>query len=132
MLAEALSEITFYNWCGAVYESYVGIYYEGIVGVFLFKIQPLRDGVDEWVWVVVGDLPPLYITCEDCPNAACALDGYIGAMQEWVEAAEKGAPVEKLAPVNVPANPENANKLKSRLLMLDEKILSFYQDDLGE
>mgnify|MGYP001551340044 CR=1 FL=1 len=110
----------------------MGIYYVGIVGGFLFKIQPLRQHVDEWVWVLVGDLPPAYITCEECPNAACALDGYIGAMQEWIEAAEAGKSVEDLIPVNVPATFENAQNLKSRLLMLDERILSLYQDDLDE
>ena len=83
-----------------------------------------------WIWVVVGDLPPIYITSEDSPNAACALDSYIGAMQEWVEAAENGLPVDDLVSVNVPATKENAAALKSRLSMLDERILSEYEEDL--
>ncbi|MFV2056788.1 MAG: hypothetical protein ACC707_09990 [Thiohalomonadales bacterium] len=130
MLIEAKDEISFYNWCLNIVESYVGIFYANIVGVFLFRINPSVDDVDEWVWVIVGDLPPIYITAEESPNAACALDSYIGAMEEWIEAAEKGESVSELIPVNVLANEENANSLKIRLTMLSERILSQYKEDL--
>ncbi|EGR0711318.1 TPA: hypothetical protein LMR99_004141 [Vibrio alginolyticus] len=130
MLSEAHSELNFYNWCSEILESYVGIFVGGVVGVFLFKIKPGSPDVDEWLWVIVGDLPPIYLTCDDSPNAACALDSYIGTMQEWVEAAECGDSVADLVPVNVPATPENASKLKSRLAMLDERVLNLYEEDL--
>ena len=130
MLNEAKSELQFYNWCLEILESYVGIFYAGVVGVFLFKIIRSSDVVDEWHWVVVGDLPPIHITCRDSPNAACALDAYIGEMQEWVKAAENNKSVAELVPVSVPATPENAIRLKSQLTMLDERVLSEYAEDL--
>ncbi len=131
ILIEAKSELNFYDWCSEILESYIGMFYAGVVGVFLFKIKPTSDEVDEWFWVIVGDLPPLYLTCDDSPNAACALDSYIGAMQEWVEAAENGHSVSDLVPVNVPATIDNARVLKTRLTMLDEKVLNQYQEDLN-
>ncbi len=130
MLEEAINEISFYDWCLDIVESYVGIFYPGIVGVFLFKIVRVNETVDEWLWVVVGDLPPIYIDLNESPNAACALDSYIGAMEEWVEAVERGDSVSKLVPVNVPATRENAKKLKVKLTLLDEMILSKYKEDL--
>ena len=130
MLVEAKNEISFYDWCLNIIESYVGIFFTGIVGVFLFKIKSSRDDIDKWVWVIVGDLPSIYITAEESPNAACALDSYIGAMEEWVEAAEKGESVANLVPVNVSATKENARNLKVRLTMLDEMVLSEYKEDL--
>lgn len=130
MLTEARNEISFYDWCLQIVESFVGIYYAGIVGVFLFRIEPSKDEIDEWVWVVVGDVPPTYITVDGSPNAACALDSYIGAMEAWIEAAEKGESVAELVPVNVSATKENAKNLKIRLKLIDENILSEYQDDL--
>jgi hypothetical protein len=127
---EARAFLEYYTWCKEIVSEYVGMMYPGIVGVLLFKIVPARAEVDEWVWVIVGDLPPAYITCEESPNPATALDAYIGAMSEWVEAAETGSPVEKLIPVNVPPTRDNAERLRSRLRFLDEKILSGYKDDL--
>lgn len=122
-LEEARRYLLFYNWCGSIKEEYVGFYSAGIVGIFLFRIDPLRPDVDEWIWVIVGDLPPAYLTGEDCPSPAAALDGYIGAMEVWVEAAFLGKSVADLIPVNVPANPNNAELLRKRLHFLDTRVL---------
>jgi hypothetical protein len=58
------------------------------------------------------------------------LDGYIGAMSEWVDAASKGMSVAELIPVNVPATIENAELLRKRLDFLDQRVLVDYQEDL--
>jgi len=130
MMKEAKDYLSSFKWCGTIVDQFVGIAIPGIVAVFLFQIRPTRECVDEWIWVIVGDVPSAYITTEDAPNPATALDGYIGAMEEWVEAAESGKPVEDLIPVNVPATVENARKLRSRLDFLKDKILVRYKDDL--
>lgn len=128
---EAVRFIEYYDWCSRIVSTYIGIVYPGIIGVFLFNIIANRKDVDEWVWVIVGDLPPAYITCEDCPNPATAIDAYIGAMLDWVSAASVGDSVDKLIPVNVLPTKGNASKLKLRLEFLDEKILSMYSSDLN-
>ena len=128
---EAKGFLILFDWCLEIMEEYAGIIYPGIVGVFLFRIRPLSEEIDEWIWIIVGDLPPAYITCEECPNPATAIDAYIGAMSQWVEAAEKGKSVADLIPVNVPATKDSANMLKSRLKFLDERILALHQDDLN-
>jgi hypothetical protein len=130
MHAEARSFLEYFNWCAEILEEYVGFVYPGIVAVFLFRIRPAREGVDEWVWVIVGDLPPAYITCEESPNPATALDAYLGAMQEWVDAASRGVPTNELIPVNIAPSRENAERLRVRLNFLDENVLSGYEEDL--
>lgn len=130
MYQEAKEFLEFYDWCTVIKDSFIGMIYPGVVAVFLFEIESSRPDVDDWIWVVVGDLPPAYLTTEECPNPASALDGYIGAMQEWVKAAREGAPIIGLIPVNVPATKANAMSLKIRLDFLDERILSKYKDDL--
>ena len=129
-LAEARDYIKSYKWCEQVTEEYLGIGIGGVVSVFLFKIVPKLVGVDEYIWVITGDLPPAYITCEDAPNAACALDGYIGAMEEWVETIQDNKSVGNLIPVNTPPTNEYASMLESRLKFLTEEILSSHEKDL--
>ncbi|MER8486607.1 hypothetical protein [Mesorhizobium sp. M1322] len=60
---------------------------------------------------------------DDLKTPYDALDGCIGAMEEWVAAARQGKSVADLIPVNVPANPANAEMLDRRLKFLDEKVL---------
>ncbi|WP_216352868.1 hypothetical protein [Sphingomonas sp. LM7] len=121
-LSEARSFLTFFEW-GNITSEFLGAHFDGIFSIFLFGIEPGRDDVDHWVWVFVGDIPPAYITCEDAKSPYEALDGYIGAMEEWVQAARDGASVADMIPVNVPATPEYAAALESRLKFLDEEIL---------
>lgn len=128
---EALAFIRGFSWCDAVLELYEGIADPDILGVFLARIRPARPGVDEWLWIVVGDLPPAYLVIDRAPNPACALDGYIGLMREWVKAVERGAPVDDLIPVNVPPTREYAKMLDGRLRVLAEFLRENFQDDLG-
>jgi hypothetical protein len=122
-LSDAKEYLLFYDWCREIHTAYTGIFLDGILSLFLFRIVPARTDVDEWIWVIAGDLPPAYLTCEECRTPAEALDGYIGAMTEWVTAASAGKSVAKLIPVNTPATPQNADTLKSRLEFLDTRIL---------
>lgn len=130
MLQEASDYICSFAWCAGIKESYLGIGIGGVIGVFLFKIRPSREEVDEWLWVIVGDLPSAYITIEESPNPACALDSYIGAMTKWVDAVKAGETVNELIPVNVPPTLEYAKMLESRLEFLDKEVLAYYSNDL--
>ncbi|MBZ9967639.1 hypothetical protein [Mesorhizobium sp. BR1-1-2] len=122
-LQEAREYIKFYDWGKNIKTEYLGYGAEGIIYIFLFEISPGRPDVPQWMWVIVGDVPPAYMPGDDVETPYEALDGYIGAMDEWVEAARQGKSVAKLIPVNVPANPANAEMLGGRLKFLDEKIL---------
>jgi hypothetical protein len=130
MLVEAKSYLKSFKWCDDLKSSFFGLGVGGIVAVFLFEIEHSRPVVDDWVWIIVGDIPSAYITCEDAPNPACALDGYIGAMREWANAAMHGNSVDDLIPVNVPATPDWGRELRSRLEFMEREILSQYEDDL--
>jgi len=130
MLKEASDYIMGFSWHKGVKEVYFGMGVGGVAAVFLFKIQPSNKSVDEWVWVIVGDIPSAYINIDESPNPACALDGYIGAMEEWIKAVKSGKSVEKLIPVNAPATIENAKDLEKRLKFIDKEILSYYSEDL--
>ena len=132
MLAEDERYITGFQWCKGVVASYFGLGVGGIVGVFLFQIRPNGTLAEEWVWVVVGDLPLAYISTFDCPNPATALDTYVGAMTDWVEAARAGVDVSELIPANVPPTAEFANSLEKRLHFIDEHILTLLRHVFSE
>jgi hypothetical protein len=119
-----------FRWCEKVERQYVGIGLAGIVGVFLCDIVPTEAHVDDRVWVVMGDLPPAYITTEHAPNPACALLGYVEEMQSWVDAVRRGESVDELIPVNVEPTQEYATMLDTRLDILRRHLDDEYGEDL--
>lgn len=115
-----------FPWCAGILASYEGIVVAGVVGVFLFRIRPSKPEVDEWIWVVVGDLPPAYLVTNDAPTPVSALEAYVGEMRAWAKAASSGEPVDELIPVNVPATKESAAMLQSRLDFLERRLIPEY------
>lgn len=128
-MAKAASDyLSEFRWCGAVRNVYAGIAVAGVIGVFFAQIQPTQPEVDEWLWVVVGDVPPAYIVTDDAHTSVAALDAYAREMEAWVEAVDAGQPVDELIPVNAPATREYATMLRSRLDLLRQRVLPAYSD----
>jgi hypothetical protein len=119
----AANFIRSFRWSGQLLALYEGYQEPDIIGVFLVHLLPAAADVDEWLWVVVGDLPPAYLVADGNPTWQEALAGYIGEMRRWIDAAKAGAPVDDLIPVNTPPTAEYAEMLASRLRTLEETLL---------
>lgn len=104
-----------FTWCRSVVEVYFGEGIGKIIGLFLCKIVPAAPEVDEWLWVIVGDIPPAYLVTDRCKNPTEALDAYIEEMAKWVEVARQGLTSKDVIPIDLPATPQNADKVRLRL-----------------
>ena len=127
---EAVIFLESHNWCKNIKNGYLDFGIDGILGVFYFEIETNSVNADNFLWVIIGDLPPAYIAINDCPNGYCALDAYVGEMQEWIKAVKNGQSVGDLIPVNVEPNLKNASLLENRLNFIDSKILAKHKDKL--
>src|SRR5260370_37460529 len=112
-----------FSWCLAIRESFFGAGIGKIIAIFLFRIAPERPDVDEWLWVVVGDIPPAYLVTDHCKTPSRAVAGYIEEMSKWVELARHGRTSTDVIPVNVPPTPEWAEELHTRLDTLKTIVL---------
>jgi hypothetical protein len=112
-----------FRWCASVRESYLAFDIGYPLGVFLFRIEPRLVGVDDTLWVVVGDTPPAFLVCDDAPDWMGALHCYVYEMQRWVEAVRAGRTLDGIIPVNVPPTREHADMLTSRLGYIQDHIL---------
>lgn len=116
--AEAANFIRSFAWSGQLLEMYEGFQEPDILGVFLVKLKPARPHVDEWLWVVVGDLPAAYLVTDNAITVDEVIEGYVEEMQRWVDAVRAGESVDELIPVNTPPTTEYADMLESRLRVL--------------
>jgi len=121
MLLEAKDFITSKRWCQAVLDMSVGIAEPGVVAVFLARLDVAAEA-DDVLWLVVGDLPPAYLVVDDTDSSRDALRTYISLMRDWVAAAGEQRDTSELIPVNVEANPANAEALATRLDLLESLL----------
>ena len=126
---EAREYLESFDWCVSTkkvwYDKDHGIYEK--IGVFLFEIEPLNDTVDDFIWVIVGDLPSVYLD-KSVTTGQEALETYCELMQEWADNIKSGKSLDECYPVPIDTTIENAELLSGRisfirreLLMTDEK-----------
>lgn len=123
MEAEARNFLISFEWCLEIKDFYFGSGVGGVFAIFFAHIAPAAPEVDEFLWVIVGDIPPAYLVTEDSPNPKEALRTYIEVMREWVTLAAEGKTSSEVIPVNAPATPEWAEALAGRLDFLEQKII---------
>jgi hypothetical protein len=115
-----------FDWCANIRDFYFGAGIGDVFAVFLAHIKPARPSVDEYLWVVVGDIPSAYLVTDDCPSPKEALEGYIWEMRKWVALAKEGKTSEEVIPVNTPATPEWAQALEGRLDFIEQKLIPLW------
>jgi len=119
MALDARDYLASFSWCREIYESYFGGGVGGIFAVFLFHIHPANPEVDPWIWIVVGDIPSAYLPLSDAGSPHEVFEKYIDGMRRWIKAAcngdQKAATSPDVPPMNLPATPEWAERLKGRL-----------------
>ena len=121
---EAKNYIEDFDWCVSTkkcwYDKNFGIYEK--IGIFLFEIEPLNDNVDDFIWVIVGDLPSVFLD-KSITTGQEALEQYCELMQEWVDNVKGGKSLEECYPVPVDPTIENAELLNSRIAFVKRELL---------
>lgn len=125
LLGKANSFLDTFNWAKVPRKFWIGECIQGVLGLFLVQLIGADREVDSYIWVVVGDLPPSYLSSRYARSPRAAMGAYISEMEAWVDAVENGSPTVDLIPVDGQPTHENAMALKSRLEFLDQKILPF-------
>lgn len=122
---EAKGYLESFHWCLKTkkgwYDNDHGIYEK--VGVFLFEIQPIDNRVDDFIWVIVGDLPSVYLD-KSVKTGKEALEIYCNLMMEWAENVKNGRSVSECYPIPVEPIVENAELLENRIVFIRRELLT--------
>ena len=122
-LAENGSEyLMSHNWCDSIEDGWLAVSWGYILCVFLFKIKSSVPEVDDYIWIVNGDIPTAYIDIESAKNPQEVLESYIFLMNDWIEEVELGNSTEDCYPIEVPPTKEFATNLKSRINFIEKEI----------
>lgn len=98
--------------------------------MFYVQVTPRRSWIDDRLWIVIGDLPPAYLVCDNINDWQEALATYVEEMKKWVDAVLEGRSTEHIIPVNVAPTVEYANMLGSRLQLLKELFIGIPKEEM--
>jgi hypothetical protein len=118
---EAEAYLNSFSWCLKTKKSW----YEGnystydIIGIFLFEIEPIDESVDDFVWVIVGDIPSLYLD-KTITSGREVIEIYCELIEDWIYKVKKGYSLEDSVPVEIEETVENADLLELRIDLIRE------------
>jgi len=124
MSLDADDFITSYRWCPAVKEKYFGWGIGLIVAVFLYHFDSLINQTDDWLWVIVGDLPSVYLVTDAATSPMEALEHYCELMEDWANNIMSDNTIDGCYPVSVAPTKEHAKMLLSRTEFIRKEFLS--------
>jgi hypothetical protein len=114
-----------FTWSKAVLDSYFGGGVAGVFAVFLLHIVPAQKGIGDWMWVAVGDVPPIYLPLEDAESVEMVFKTYVVGITRWIEFArqgKEGSAKDGVPPIGIKATPESAELMYTRLKSLVQII----------
>jgi hypothetical protein len=131
LLQETFEEASKYlkkmKWCQGIKKGYFGIGIGGVFGVFLFNIEAAPN-IDEWLWVISGDLPSAYLVTDEARDPVNALKVYCDLMDGWIKKV-RGKEAGPVFPVEAEPTVQNSKMLEKRVRLLREKIIPAYTED---
>ena len=110
------------KWCPSLSRLYLAFGIGGVVAIFLAELDPKSALQDQFLWIVVGDLPSAYLVAESATPRE-ALETYCALMADWIEAVELGRSLDEVFPVAANPTLEAAAQLRRRIEFLKERIL---------
>ncbi len=124
LYSEAKEYLESFEWClnsNKVWFENKYSFYDKI-GVFLFEIDPIDNTVDDFVWVIVGDLPSVYLD-KSVESGREAIEIYCELMEDWVQNVKEGNSTIDCYPIPNEPTLENAELLESRIEFIKTNLL---------
>ena len=122
---EAENYLKSFDWCLKIKKSWYDSEFSSfdVIGVFLFEIEPINENVDDFIWVIVGDLTTVYLD-KSVTSGMEAIEIYCDLMEDWGDNVKKGQSLESCFPVLSEPTCENADLLKTRIELIKEIFLT--------
>jgi hypothetical protein len=130
MELEASAYLSRFKWCDKIKEKYLYYNLGTTLCVFLFDIKNNQssDIGDNLLWVIVGDLPSMYLDTYHIKTLKEALDLYAYLGGDWADKIIAKKSLKKCFPFDEKPSIELAQLLKTRVKFIKENLLENIND----
>jgi hypothetical protein len=130
MNLEAEEYINGFKWCKQIKEAHLYYNLGSTLCVFLFNIYNIQstDEADNVLWIIVGDLPSMYLDTYNIKSLKEALENYAELGGEWADNIITKKSVKDCFPFDEKPSLKLAKLLKSRVEFIRSNLLDNIED----
>lgn len=112
-----------FRWCKEVRDSVLYLNLGSTLCIFLFEIENSASSEDNFLWIMVGDIPAMYLDVYGSKTTIEVLRRYNALAKDWISNVERGLSVDDCYPFNAEPTMEMADMLKKRVDFIEKTII---------
>ena len=124
MHEEAKAYLMDFAWCRKIIHSHIYLNLGSTLCIFLFEIDNSASKEDNYLWVIVGDIPSMYLDIHGPKTTKQVLEDYIRLAEGWIYQVKNGNSIEKCYPFKVEPTIEMAILLEKRTSFIKKTLIN--------
>jgi len=125
---EAVAYLMGFAWCKKIVNSHIYINLGSTLCVFLFEIENSASSDDSYLWVIVGDIPPMYLDTHGPKTTREVLEDYVKLAEDWIEHVKLGKSIKNCYPFKAKPTLEMAMLLEKRASFIKNTLIDNTED----
>jgi hypothetical protein len=128
MRKEAEAYLQSFAWCKEIRGCSLYMNLGSKLCIFLFEIDNIGSTEDNFLWIIVGDLPPMYLDTVGVRTIKEVLKLYVELSKDWIKHVKSGQSVEECYPFNAKPTVSMAEILEKKISFIENAIIDEIED----
>ncbi|MES2275142.1 MAG: hypothetical protein V4592_03905 [Bacteroidota bacterium] len=125
---KASSYLSDFLWCKQIINAGLYLNLGSTLCIFLFEIENTSSSDDNYLWVIVGDLPAMYLDVYAVKSTKEVIENYVGLAGDWVENIKAGKSIDDCYPFRAEPTIEIADLLERRISFMKNTLIENIED----
>lgn len=125
---KAVDYLVSFKWCKEVKNCFLYINLGEVFCIFLFEIVNAQSVEDSLLWVIVGDIPSMYLDTHGFQTTLKVIEGYIDLAKNWIRNVREGKSLKDSYPFNAAPTLELAGLLEKRIAFMENTLINNIDD----
>jgi hypothetical protein len=123
LIEEATKYLKSFVWCKKIKDCFLYTNIGRAFCIFLFEIENTQSSEDNFLWVIVGDIPSMYLDTQGPKTTKEVIELYIGLAEDWIENVRKYKAVDNCYPFDAEPTIEMAELLQRKISFMGGTLL---------
>lgn len=117
-----------FDWCENIKDSALYVNLGKMFCIFLFEIGNSASKEDDFLWMVAGELPSMYLDVHGCKTIKEVVEGYVELAENWIKHVKTNKSVDECYPFNASPTLEMAELLEKRTSFIRNTLIENIED----
>ncbi len=117
-----------FYWCQEIKNCFLYTNIGRVFSIYIFEIVNTASVEDDFLWIIVGDIPSMYLNVFVDDTTIKVIENYIDLAQDWINQIKNGHSVAECYPFNAQPTIELAELLQKKISFMRDSVIQNIDD----